>query len=147
MLKRSSTVMALVAMATALFTGVASAHIAFVVVDDEAVRSDSGNSANVTGDIKCTDGEHFAIRVELTQGSTVGRGARSFAPCLGDVGTGPNQDWGVNVDVVSGGPFVDGPATACYLAQTKPPGGAVDDSESGCEAVTIVPPNANEDPQ
>lgn len=132
---------ALVAIATVLLTSVASAHIAFVLVDEEAPRSVSGASVKVFGDIKCTDGEHFSVRVDVTQGSTSGRGASAFAPCLGDTGSGANQDWEVNVDVVSGGPFVDGPATACYRAQTKPPGGAVDDSESGCEAVTIVPPN------
>jgi hypothetical protein len=121
-------------------TGVASANIAFVTVDDTAPLSISGASANVSGDIKCTDGELFAVRVDLTQGSTLARGANAFVPCIGGAGTGANRDWRVNTDVVSGGPLVAGAATACYNARTKPSGGAVNDTEVGCEAVTLFTP-------
>lgn len=142
MIRRGSVAMVLAALVVILMATTAFAHIAFITVDETAELSQTGNAARVTGEIKCTAGEEFAIRVTLTQGDTTARGSDTFRPCEGTTGSG-GQDWAVLARVVSGGPLEPGPATACAEARTRPMGGSVDDTESTCEPVTLVEGNGN----
>jgi hypothetical protein len=138
MIRRTSAAITLVAMVVLLFAGTAFAHIAILTVDDTAEVSDTGGGVRVTGEIKCTAGEQFALVIALTQGDTTARGAIGFQVCAGGTGTG-TLDWIVRAQVVDDGPLEPGPAEVCVTARTRPPGGSVDDTETTCQEVTLIP--------
>lgn len=117
--------------AVMLMATTALAHITFFDIENTAFRT-SPSTVNVRGDIVCTDGEQYTIRVTLTQDHSTGQGAqRGFC-------SGEHQVWQVTVQLVRGPGFQEGPATACANASTRELGTDHRDTERLCETVQIV---------
>ncbi|HEX2031635.1 MAG TPA: hypothetical protein VHL78_09580 [Actinomycetota bacterium] len=116
--------------AVMLMATAALAHITFFDIDNTAFRT-SPTTVNVRGTIQCTAGETYTIRVTLTQDGNTGQGTqRGF--CSGDL-----QTWQVEVQLVRGTGFQEGPATACAAAQTRERGTDHRDALRHCETVQI----------
>ncbi|MCC7107183.1 MAG: hypothetical protein IT307_18780 [Chloroflexi bacterium] len=112
----------------------AAAEVYFHTMDEAAVLADDGSEVSVTGPIGCDAGDHFALRLVVSQRST---GGVAWGPTRA-VCEPNGQQWEASLSTRGLTPLEPGEAVACGRIVTGD-GEAPTDARQWCQDILLAP--------